>query len=92
VLTRLIRTADVVVANLPQSGMLQMGIDYESLKRLKSDIILVHATAFGTTGPYADRVGLDKVEQAMSGMNYLTGFGECPTQASRLGSIAPRGS
>jgi crotonobetainyl-CoA:carnitine CoA-transferase CaiB-like acyl-CoA transferase len=81
VLTRLIRTADVVVANLPQSGMLQMGIDYESLKRLKTDIILVHATAFGTTGPYADRVGLDKVGQAMSGMNYLTGFGECPTQS-----------
>jgi crotonobetainyl-CoA:carnitine CoA-transferase CaiB-like acyl-CoA transferase len=81
VLARLIRTADVVVANLPQSGMLQMGIDYESLRRLKADIILVHATAFGTTGPYADRVGLDKVGQAMSGMNYLTGFGECPTQS-----------
>jgi crotonobetainyl-CoA:carnitine CoA-transferase CaiB-like acyl-CoA transferase len=81
VLTRLIRTADVVVANLPQSGMKQIGIDYESLKGLKSDVILVHATAFGTTGPYAERVGLDKVGQAMSGMNYLTGFGECPTQS-----------
>jgi crotonobetainyl-CoA:carnitine CoA-transferase CaiB-like acyl-CoA transferase len=81
ILVRLLRTADIVVANLPQSGMVQMGIDYASLKRIKPDLILVHATAFGTVGPYAERVGFDKIGQAMSGMNYLTGFGERPTQS-----------
>jgi crotonobetainyl-CoA:carnitine CoA-transferase CaiB-like acyl-CoA transferase len=81
VLKRLIATADVVVANLPREGLLQMGIDYASLKSIRSDIILVHVSAFGDKGPYADRVGLDGIGQAMSGMNYLSGFGDQPTKS-----------
>lgn len=81
IVRRLVGGADIVVANLPQSGMVQMGIDYESLRAIKADIILVHATAFGTQGPYAEHLGLDKIGQAMSGMTYLTGFGERPTQS-----------
>lgn len=81
VLARLVATADVVVANLPQQGLEQLGIDYESLKRIRADIILVHPSAFGTHGPYADRVGLDGIGQAMSGMTWLSGFGEAPTKS-----------
>ena len=81
VLYRLIRTADVVVANLPQEGLAQIGIDYPSLTSVRPDIILVHVTAFGSRGPYADRVGLDGIGQAMSGMNHLSGFGDRPTKS-----------
>ena len=81
VLYRLIRTADVVVANLPQEGLAQLGIDYPSLMSVRPDIILVHVTAFGSHGPYADRVGLDGIGQAMSGMNHLSGFGDRPTKS-----------
>src|SRR5262252_10250057 len=63
VLHRLIATADVVVANLPQEGLEQLGIDYESLKSIRRDIILVHPSAFGSKGPYAARVGLDGIGQ-----------------------------
>jgi crotonobetainyl-CoA:carnitine CoA-transferase CaiB-like acyl-CoA transferase len=81
ILQRLIRTADVVVANLPHDGLVQLGIDYSSLTALKPDIILVHVSAFGSRGPYADRVGLDGIGQAMSGMNHLSGFGDRPTKS-----------
>ena len=81
VLHRLIATADVVVANLPRDGLAQLGIDYASLTKVKPDIILVHPSAFGDNGPYADRVGLDGIGQAMSGMTYLSGFGEQPTKS-----------
>ena len=81
ILQRLIRTADVVVANLPHDGLVQLGIDYASLTALKPDIILVHVSAFGSRGPYADRVGLDGIGQAMSGMNHLSGFGDRPTKS-----------
>jgi len=81
VLHRLIRTADVVVANLPRDGLLQLGIDYASLTAIKPDIILVHVSAFGSLGPYADRVGLDGIGQVMSGMTYLSGFGDRPTKS-----------
>jgi crotonobetainyl-CoA:carnitine CoA-transferase CaiB-like acyl-CoA transferase len=81
ILYRLVRTADVVVANLPQEGLVQLGIDYPSLTAVRPDIILVHPSAFGARGPYAARVGLDGIGQAMSGMNYLTGFGDRPTKS-----------
>jgi len=81
VLHRLVRTADVVVANLPHDGLVQMGIDYASLTAIRPDIILVHVSAFGSRGPYADRVGLDGIGQVMSGMTYLSGFGDRPTKS-----------
>ena len=40
VVKRLVRTADVVVANLPHPTLVEMGIDYQSLKAIKDDIIL----------------------------------------------------
>jgi crotonobetainyl-CoA:carnitine CoA-transferase CaiB-like acyl-CoA transferase len=81
VLRRLLATADIVVANLPQDGLQQLGIDYSSLTAIRPDIILVHASAFGDHGPYKDRVGLDGIGQAMSGINYLSGFGDVPTKS-----------
>jgi crotonobetainyl-CoA:carnitine CoA-transferase CaiB-like acyl-CoA transferase len=81
ILIRLVGTADIVVANLPHDGLIALGIDYESLKKMRSDIILVHPSAFGTKGPYANRVGLDGIGQVMSGMTYLTGFGDQPTKS-----------
>ena len=43
VLERLVATADIVVANLPRKGLMAMGLDYRSLKRIKPDIILTSA-------------------------------------------------
>ena len=54
--------------------MKKLGLDYDSLRLVKPDIILVMASAFGSDGPYAERVGFDSVAQAMSGATILTGF------------------
>jgi len=74
ILARLVRTAEVVVVNLPVETVRQLGVDYDTLRALRADIILVHVTAFGRRGPYAERVGFDGVGQAMSGMVYLSGL------------------
>lgn len=81
VLKRLIATADIVVVNLPFASLQQLGLDYDSLKTIKDDIILVHTSAFGTDGPYSDRVGFDGVGQAMSGAVYLGGQPGAPWRA-----------
>ena len=81
VLHRLIKSADVVVANLPAEGLVQIGIDYASLCQIRADIILVHTTAFGDQGPYAQRLGFDGIGQAMSGISHLSGFGDQPTKS-----------
>lgn len=82
IVKKLVETADVVVANLPRETLKAMGLDYESLKAVKPDIILTTASAFGHTGPWADRVGFDGIAQAMSGSIYMTGEGNPPYRAA----------
>lgn len=76
VVRRLVKSSDVVVANLPLETLHAMGLDYESLKEIKEDIILTHQSAFGDTGPYKNRVGFDGIGQAMSGSMYMSGDAE----------------
>lgn len=72
-LARMIAQADVVIANYSPAGLRHFGLDYETLKAIKPDIILASASAYGTEGPMAERIGFDGVGQAVSGSIYLTG-------------------
>ena len=80
IVKKLVETADVVVANLPPQGLKAMGLDYDSLKAIKSDIILTTVSAFGHGGPYSDRVGFDGIGQVMSGSTYMSGSEEQPVK------------
>ena len=81
IVQKLVATADVVVANLPPDTLAAMGLDYASLKAIKPDIILTMISAFGTGGPYANRVGFDGLGQAMSGAMYLSGTADQPVKS-----------
>ena len=81
VVRRLAKTADVVVANLPPPTLKTMGIDYDSLKAHRSDIILTTTSGFGPGGPMKDRVGFDGIGQAMNGAMYLSGWPDEPMRA-----------
>ena len=81
IIKRLVESSDIVIANLPESTLASMGLDYESLSNINPKIILTSNTAFGTSGPYAERVGFDGVGQAMSGATYLTGHEDEPIKA-----------
>ena len=72
VLRKLVKTADVVIVNLPPQTLAAMKLDYESLKTIRPDIILTLVTAYGQGGPYSDRVGFDGIGQVMSGAAYMT--------------------
>ena len=82
IVARLVATADVVVANLPPATLAALGLDYQSLRRIKPDIILASQTAFGDHGPYAELGGFDGVGQAMSGAMYITGTPGAPVKAA----------
>lgn len=75
---RLVARADIVVANMPAAGMHANGIDYETLRAVKPDIILASATAYGEGGPYSDRIGFDGAGQVMSGAVYRQGLPDQP--------------
>jgi crotonobetainyl-CoA:carnitine CoA-transferase CaiB-like acyl-CoA transferase len=80
IVRRLVKGADVVVANLPMNVLKSMRLDYESLCGIKPDIILARISTFGPDGPYANRVGFDTVAQAMCGAMSLTGFPGAPVR------------
>jgi crotonobetainyl-CoA:carnitine CoA-transferase CaiB-like acyl-CoA transferase len=82
IVRRLVATADIVVANLPPAALRSLGLDYESLRAIKPDIILTTQTAFGDTGPYRDRGGFDGIGQAMSGAMTITGTPGHPAKAA----------
>lgn len=81
IVAKLVQTADVVVANLPPDTLKTMGLDYDSLKAHKADIILTMVSAFGRGGPYQNRVGFDGLGQAMSGNMYMSGTPDQPVKA-----------
>jgi crotonobetainyl-CoA:carnitine CoA-transferase CaiB-like acyl-CoA transferase len=81
VVRRLTATADIVVANLPDSTLTAMRLDYGSLSAVKPDIILTSVSAFGAGGPYSEKVGFDGIGQAMSSAMYLSGRPDEPTKS-----------
>ncbi len=81
VVRRLIRSADVVVANLPIETLKAMGLDYESVSKINPRAILATASTFGIEGPYKNRVGFDGIAQAMSGVAHFTGWPDQPVRA-----------
>ena len=80
VVRRLVATADVVVANLPDSALTAMGIDYRSLVAIRPSVILTSVSAFGAGGPLSGKLGFDGIGQAMSGSMYLSGRPGEPTK------------
>jgi len=81
IVRRLVETADVVVANLPEAALKTLGLDYDTLSAIKPDVILTTATAFGYGGPYERKVGFDAVAQAMCGIMHMSGQPGHPVKA-----------
>lgn len=75
---RLVREADVVVENFSPRVIEQFGLDYESLVRLKTDVILLRMPGFGLQGPWRDYVGWAFNIEAVSGMSAVTGYADGP--------------
>src|SRR5262249_48424179 len=82
IVRKLVATADVVVANLPPEVLRSLGLDLESLRRIKPDITLTTVTAFGAGGPWSHKHGFDGIGQTMAGGAYLTGNPEQPMRAA----------
>jgi len=65
--------ADVVLQNLRPGQVEQLGLDGESLLKLKPSLIYCNIGAFGRDGPLKDRPGYDPLMQAFGGVMSTTG-------------------
>jgi len=76
---QLVDEADVIVQNYRHGAAERLGIDYESVKARKPDIIYGSMNAFGHIGPWARRPGHEQLAQATSGMQLRFGGAGKPT-------------
>lgn len=73
-LRRLIATCDVVVENFTPRVIEQIGLDFDSLRELREDIIMVRMPGFGLDGPWRDNPAFAYIIEDASGLSWLTGY------------------
>jgi len=71
---KLVLASDAVVENFTPRVMANWGLDYENLKKLKPDIIMLSLSTMGATGPRRDYTGFGPTIQAFSGLARLTAY------------------
>jgi len=68
VVRKLIETTDVFAASVRYAGLERLGLDYESVKAVRPDIVYVHGCGYGSDGPYAGEPAYDDLIQSASGL------------------------
>jgi len=68
VMRRLLATTDVLLSNLRPAAMKALGLDYETMRAIRPDLIFCAAYGYSERGPYAGRPAADDTIQAMSGL------------------------
>ncbi|MBX9796534.1 MAG: CoA transferase [Sphingomonas sp.] len=71
VMRALLAEADIFVLNVRGKAAARLGLDYDSVRAIRPDIIYLHCVGFGQDGPYADLPAYDDVIQAASGATSL---------------------
>jgi crotonobetainyl-CoA:carnitine CoA-transferase CaiB-like acyl-CoA transferase len=71
---RLIARSDVVVENFTPRVLEQFGLDYETVRSLRPDSVMLRMPAFGLSGPWRDRPGFAQTMEQITGMAWVTGY------------------
>jgi benzylsuccinate CoA-transferase BbsF subunit len=89
---RLLPWADVVTESFTPKTLRNWGLDYERLRALKPELIMLSTCMQGQTGPHRDYPGFGNLLAALSGF-YYTGYSPdelCPPYGAYTDFIAPR--
>ena len=74
----IVKDTDVVISNYRPGVLAKLGLGYEDLQKVNSDIIYCEALGYGSSGPYAELPGQDLLAQSMSGYATLCGRADMP--------------
>jgi len=75
---KLVSVSDVVTENFAAGVMDKMGLGYETLRRIKPDIIMISMSGYGASGPESGYVSYGPAQAPLSGLSSLTGFPDFP--------------
>jgi crotonobetainyl-CoA:carnitine CoA-transferase CaiB-like acyl-CoA transferase len=73
-LKQLIATSDVIVENYTPRVLDQIGLDYDGVRALRPDIVMVRMPGFGLTGPMRENPAFAYVIEDAAGLTWLTGY------------------
>lgn len=72
----LVRTADVFIENFKPGAVAKLGLDYDTLKAIKPDLIYCSISGYGQKGAWAKQGGYDATIQALTGIATAGGEGD----------------
>jgi benzylsuccinate CoA-transferase BbsF subunit len=90
---RLVPWADIVAESFTPKAMRNWGLDYESLRRINPQLIMLSTCMQGQTGPNALYPGFGQLMAALSGFYYISGYDKdspCPPYGAYSDFVAPR--
>ncbi len=70
----LVRWPDVVTESFTPKGMKGLGLDYDTLRREKPDLIMLSTCLMGQTGPFGRFAGFGNLAAALTGFHELAGW------------------
>ncbi len=74
ILRRLVASCDVIVENYTPRVIEQIGLDYDTVRSLRPDAIMVRMPGFGLDGPWRDNPAFAYVIEDASGLTWRTGY------------------
>ena len=74
----LISISDVFACNFTPRVMKKFGLEYDNLKKIKPDIIVVSSTGYGHSGPWSSFGAIGFGTEAASGLSSATGYEDGP--------------
>ncbi len=74
VLRDLIAVADVFAENFTPRVIRNFGLEYEDLRKIRPDIIMVSSTGYGFDGPWANFGATGPATEGAAGLAYITGY------------------
>ena len=77
---RIVAWSDVVIENFSPGTMKRLGLDYEALRKIKPDLIMLSSSNLGQSGPHAHHAGFGSQLSSLAGFTHLTGYPDGPPQ------------
>ena len=74
IVKKLAAHCDIVVESFTPHVMHKLGIDYEALKQIRPDVIMISLSGYGQNGPWRDYSAYGMGLEPASGISSLTGY------------------
>lgn len=74
----LVSISDVVTENNRPGIMERFGLDYETLRKVKPDLIMLRTTGYGQTGDWREYGAFARTVEAVTSLSHMTGYSDGP--------------